>query len=286
MGSIIWLASYPKSGNTWFRVFLTNFLRDTGVPADINDLVETPIASARSIFDEAVGIEASELSQEEIEQLRPSVACYLSETSKETLFMKIHDAYTFTAEGEPLVSPEATRGAIYFIRNPLDVACSYAHHSAISLDRAIEQMSDPHNAFCASPKRLHNQLRQRLLTWSQHVLSWVDAPDLNVHVMRFEDMVNDTFNTFLGAVRFAELPDDPDRVRRALRFANIEESQRQEQEHGFHEKNPVAVSFFRKGQVGSWRDELTDEQAQRIINDHAEVMRRFGYLTEEGKPVY
>jgi aryl sulfotransferase len=66
---IIWLASYPKSGNTWLRVFLTNYLRDGDQPADLNDLDGGPIASARLAFEEAVGVEASDLTQAEIERL-------------------------------------------------------------------------------------------------------------------------------------------------------------------------------------------------------------------------
>jgi hypothetical protein len=46
---------------------------------------------------------------------------------------------------------------------------------------------------------------------------------------------------------------------------------------------PLAKSFFRKGEIGSWRDVLTEEQISRIISDHGEVMRRFGYLTEAGE---
>ena len=67
---IIWLASYPKSGNTWMRTFLTNYWRDAAEPVDINSLEGGPIASARRVFDDAVGVEASDLTPAEIERLR------------------------------------------------------------------------------------------------------------------------------------------------------------------------------------------------------------------------
>ncbi len=56
LGGIIWPASYPKSGNTWFRVFLTNLRGEQEKSADINNLHRTPIASARGIFDDEVGL--------------------------------------------------------------------------------------------------------------------------------------------------------------------------------------------------------------------------------------
>ena len=64
MSGILWLASYPKSGNTWFRTFLTNFMADRERPVSINELDSGQIASAREPFDEALGYESGELSQE------------------------------------------------------------------------------------------------------------------------------------------------------------------------------------------------------------------------------
>ena len=79
MGKIIWLASYPKSGNTWMRILLTNYLRNANMPANINNLDGGPIASARQVFDDNVGIEASDLTQDEIERYRPYVYEMMSE---------------------------------------------------------------------------------------------------------------------------------------------------------------------------------------------------------------
>ena len=59
MGKLIWLASYPKSGNTWFRVFLANLRSNIGSPVDINRLMNYPVASSRALFDEATGIAAA-----------------------------------------------------------------------------------------------------------------------------------------------------------------------------------------------------------------------------------
>ena len=72
MAGIIWLASYPKSGNTWLRAFLTSF-QSGGQPVDINSMAGGPIASARKRFDDAMGVEASELTQEEIDRYRPRI---------------------------------------------------------------------------------------------------------------------------------------------------------------------------------------------------------------------
>ncbi len=197
----------------------------------------------------------------------------------------IHDAYTFTAAGEPLVSREATLGAIYLLRNPLDVAPSYANHNQCSIDDAIQSMARQDHALCKSRKGLPNQTRQRLLTWSGHVLSWVDAPGLDCLVVRYEDMLAEPVRTFTGAARFLRLPTDAVRVEKAIRFSDFQELSRQEEAGGFDEKPPKCAQFFRQGRSGDWRNRLSPEQVERIIDAHGEVMQRFGYLDEKGKPV-
>ncbi len=286
MNGIVWLASYPKSGNTWFRAFIANLTSDSDEPVDINALHTGGIASARDPFDRYAGVEASDLTAEEIDRLRPEVYLQMAAEAEETEYHKVHDAYTLSSAGRPLFPAEATKGALYFLRNPLDVAVSYAHHSGRDADVAIRWLGQEEHCMCAGPKQLHSQLRQRLLTWSGHVLSWVDQDSFPVCVVRYEDMRHDTEATFIRAARFAGLPDDPERVRRAIELSSFDELQRQESERGFHEKMPRAESFFRKGEVGSWRQSLSAEQAARIAADHGRVMARFGYLDDGGEPVF
>jgi hypothetical protein len=286
MGHIIWLASYPKSGNTWFRVFLTNLMQDNDRPADINDLEKTPIAAAREIFDDIVGIEAADLSFDEVDRLRPELYRFLSDRAKETCFLKIHDAYTFLDDGRPLVPPEATRGVIYIIRNPLDVAVSFAHHMDASIDKAIERMADENFYFAAAKGGLNEQLRQKLLSWSGHVRSWTETENLDVHIMRYEDMKQNPHETFTRAVQFAGLDNSETQIKKALEFSRFDEMQRQEAEDGFKEKPVKAQTFFRKGDFGTWRDVLEPDQVKRIIDSQEEIMKRFGYLDENGEPVF
>jgi hypothetical protein len=283
---IIWLASYPKSGNTWFRVFMTNLVNDADQPANINELEKTPIASARGIFDDALGFEASDLTADEIDRLRPELYIHLAENTEEQLLMKIHDAYIYLENNKPLIPKEATQCALYFIRNPLDVAVSSSHHNGTDYDTSISRMADNAFTFCQKSDRLHDQLRQKLLSWSNHVISWVDKAPFPVCVLRYEDMKLQPLKTFTKAVKFTGIEHTPEQLQKALRFSSFDIVQKQETEGGFKEKSPSASAFFRKGEIGSWREELSEKQAQQIVHDHQEVMRRFGYLNDKGDIVY
>jgi hypothetical protein len=104
--------------------------------------------------------------------------------------------------------------------------------------------------------------------------------------VRYEDLQADPIAVFTGVVRFCGLDDDAVQIARAVDFSRFERVQQQEAEHGFDEKMARAASFFRKGTSGSWREALTPELVARLIADQQEAMRRFGYLSAEGDPVF
>jgi len=286
MAEIIWLASYPKSGNTWMRILLTNYLRNASEPADINKTKYGTIASSRTWFDEWAGVEASALDDAAIERLRPGVYRCMARAEQETLYMKVHDAWGRTDRGEGLFPAEVTGGVIYILRNPLDMAASCAHHWGIGVEQAVDVLCDPGYALSRTLGGMSDQLFQRLGSWSTHVASWLDESGLPVHLVRYEDLKRDPERFFGEVVRFCKLPCDAERVRRAVAFSDFSELQRQEQANDFRERSPWSPGlFFRRGQSGSWREELTAHLVQRLIDKHGENMRRFGYLDENNRPL-
>jgi hypothetical protein len=277
----VWLVSYPKSGNTWFRAFLTALLNPTVADIDINNLYQTTIASSRQLFDEMTGVASADLLQEEIDRIRPAVYRQNAMESDEVLYHKVHDAWTLLPNSEPMFPAEITRAALYFIRNPLDVAVSFTNHLNTDIDKTIKIMHNPAYTFCGRNDRLYNQLRQRLLTWSGHVKSWVDDSRFPLLVMRYEDMKARPAETFGRAVDFLGLTYSRSEIEAALDRASFARLKQQEEEKGFSERSAGSASFFRKGVVGDWRNVLTEEQVNRIVEAHGETMKRFGYTSNE-----
>jgi Sulfotransferase domain len=276
---IVWLSSYPKSGNTWLRAFITNLQLQGGSPGDINGLKGTD-AAGRLLFDDILGLESSDMTEDEIERCRPCVYRKMALQALGSLFLKVHDAYTYIDGGEPLIPAEATHCAIYLVRNPLDVAISFAHHSALTLDESIDRMANETFAFSSTPELLHRHLKQRLLSWSNHVLSWLDQQAISVYVLRYEDMHDSPLTAFTGALRFLGMNIEPHRIQQALEFSSFSFLQEQERKFGFRETPSGANCFFRSGRVGEWREVLSPDQAARIVRDHGAVMRRLGYITD------
>jgi Sulfotransferase domain len=300
MTRTIWLASYPKSGNTWFRMLVANLSAKDGEPVDINNLPERGgIASARGPFDHLLLIDSGLLTHDEIDCLRPRVYEELAQGAGDdeydwpeeippVRFVKTHDAYTSTPNGEPLLAGRrGADGAILMVRDPRDVAPSLANHNRGSVDDAIAFMNDPGAAFCIRPARLHNQLRQQLPGWSGHIASWLDQTDIPVHLIRYEDLRADTAATFSRTLDFAGRPANEDDIRRAVAFADFAELRRQEEERkGFREApRHMGSLFFRRGEAGAWRDELSGEQVARIEAAHGPMMRRLGYEPASATPL-
>ena len=283
MKTLFLLASYPKSGNTWVRAFLNNY-RDVGnTPVDINALKRTPVLSARTLIDEMLNLDSGDLTSVEIDRLRPAIYRRFAQTGE--YFCKIHDALRYLPNGDPIFPADAIQGVIYIIRSPLDVAVSYAYHNNSTFDESIEFMSDDNHGLFMTTKEL-SQIQQLMFSWSNHVRSWVDQSVCAVHLVRYEDLIFGPTETFANIVRFIDQEYDPVQLEKAIQFSSFDKLKKQEAEQGFREKNPHAGKFFRKGKVGDWRSELTPKQVERIVDAHGDVMRRYGYLTSNGKIVY
>jgi Sulfotransferase domain len=287
MANIYWLASYPKSGNTWFRLFMSNLLKNGDEPVDINRMGEvqtTEIASGRGWLDDVLGFDTADLTQDEIDDVRPDVYEWSSRAGPIT-YHKIHDAVTVTSSGRPIISRQATAGSLYIIRNPLDVAISMSNHNATTIEQSVNGLNKKRMTLAENRVRQDSQVRQRLLSWSNHVRSWTERPIGEQLVIRYEDMLHDSQATFSRAAEFLKLPHDQEQVAKAIRHASFAELVKQESEKGFAETPEKAERFFRSGKTGDWRDKLTAEQIRGIVQEHFEIMLRYRYIDTAGSPI-
>lgn len=285
MSGIYWLASYPKSGNTWVRTLLTNYIGDYTTPADINDLQTDSVASLRELFDEYIGLASAELTLKQIRYYQPYTYEEMLKESKRDLYIKVHDAYTLNADGNPLFPAHVTNGVIYIMRNPLDVIVSYAHHNHVAVEKFFTTICDETHTMATSKKEINNQLPQLLLSWEGHIESWMKS-GLNIHIMRYEDMIADPYGEFKNMLEFMGFPVEDTRLRKAVAFSSFDELQQQEKLYGFNEKNIKSESFFRKGKIGSYREKLNREQIETIISCNRKAMLQYGYLDHNNQLIF
>jgi hypothetical protein len=273
MGKLIWLASYPKSGNTWLRAFLHNLMRNPEEAYDINRLTDFTLSDAQirwyQLFDPRPG---PQISKEEVAALRPKVHEAMMRSHPDSVFVKTHNALV-EDRGTPMITMACTAGAIYVIRNPLDVVISYSHHYGLTLDDAIKAMATPglqsenEEVYCY----------ERYGSWSEHVMSWTGRPSPGLHVVRYEDMLSSPHKTFAGILAFLGLKVARERLEKAMKLSSFRVLREQEKRHGFIERTANAQWFFREGKAGQWRKVLTPAQIDAMTSAHREQMARFGY---------
>ena len=155
---LFWLSSYPKSGNTWFRIFLANLLKlsKENQPIYLNHvdhLINDHITTQKTWVNEACGFDTAHLTDDELDALMPALYARHNEQQTTITYHKTHRAYSYIGEQQPLMPLDKCVGALYFIRNPLDVAISLANHFSFSVDDAINMMSDKSFALYYYPLR-------------------------------------------------------------------------------------------------------------------------------------
>lgn len=269
MGKIVWLASYPKSGNTWVRAFLHNYITCAQTPHSIDALTEFSAVECAAAFFHGPGERLSEI---ETQRRRPQVHQQLTELHDDLVFVKTHNANLAVA-GVPLCTPAETAGAIHIIRDPRDVAVSYSAFTGRSVDEIIDFMGVERAMNPAGGM----QVFEFLSSWSVHAESWSRMK--RRLILRYEDLLAEPEKHFGRVVQFLGGDAEPERLARAIAFSDFGILAAQERENGYRAKAERAVApFFRAGRNGAWRDALTTEQMARIEKDHGAMMRKFGYL--------
>lgn len=272
--SIIWLASYPKSGNTWMRIFLANYLMNTKTPMPINQVHRFGMGDTiAKTYHMVAGRPIDINDPQQILPLRDKVLRGIVGNNADINFVKTHnirrDAY-----GVSLIPEKYTRSSIYILRNPLDMVLSYARHHGMTIDQTVRAIGHSDNATMGSGEAVATFLG----SWSEHVTSWTARASWPQLVIRYEDLLDDPETHFASALAHIGVPLDEDRLKRAIEHASFKEVKKQETTHGFIEKSATAESFFTSGKAGSWKTDLAPELAEQVIKDHRATMKRYGYL--------
>lgn len=260
LNRIIWLASFPKSGNTWTRVFLANYFLPKDQAPDINNLRRFTLSDMRQdFFDRANGGPFRGQDFDEWLMLRIKALRLIASAKPHPHFVKTH-CQVMRIGPYDVIPPELTAAAIYILRNPLDVALSYARHLSCDVDTAIERMLDPKYI-----NGTENGVFETVGRWDDHIGSWLGAPGLPRHILRYEEMKSDPEKAFRGLLGFLRVPVKDGQLRRAIRAASFDSLKKQEQQKGFIERPKDMRSFFAKGRAGAWREDLSAAQVGRLV---------------------
>lgn len=255
---VSWIASYPKSGNTWVRCFLEALILGR---LDINDLCLVRIDTNNLIYQAVCPKPAEKMSLEEQAILRPA-ACYWHAATNAhfpwPVMLKTH--FQPTKLLTPLTGP-----SIYLVRDPRDVAVSLMRHTEFSCDQTIQVMGERGQVWKS------DGLPYFAGSWSDHVTRWRKVP--NTLLIKYEDMREDPAKHL---AKIASHLGVQGTIADAIELCKLEKLRAHEKKNGFSEAHKG--SFFGKGKVGGWKEVLTDRQEKAIVSQHGETMKVLGYI--------
>ena len=267
----VWIASYPKSGNTWIRCLLEAYRR--GGTLDINDMRITSADGGATIMQGVSPIPIGDLGLRGELLLRPCAMLNLLARLSKPIWIKTHFA-NIQPDGLPrCIQPDFTERAVYVLRDPRSVFLSYSKYFNYTLDKAIESMANVD--FTIGGTDTH--ALTLISSWSNHVRSWTGEQEFPVHVVKYEDLEKDAGKELTEILTFLGTEVDEDLIKKAVAASDINNVKRDEEENGFRENRKSERGTFFNGNR-KYEDELGPKYIRKIEEDHGEVMKLLGYL--------
>ena len=274
---ITWISAYPKSGRTWLKILIESILFSNGEILSINNLKIIKSSNiGRYKFDEIFGVKSSDLTLEETWEFKRKY--YLNEFNTKNEFILTHDENLIMTNGKRFFPEEITESVIHIVRNPLAIVPSLANHFRVSINESIQILASPNIHTGKEIYPSTSDVYAKSGSWSSHVHSWVNDSPYPIYLVRYEDLVENPLPILNDLFQFLGQEIEESIIQKAIDNSTFQKLSNAEEIDGFREKPSTSAKFFRKGKVNAWKEELTLEQENRVINNHEEMMIQMGYL--------
>ena len=277
---IIWLASYPKSGNTFLRSLLASYFYSEDGDFEFEQLKKIEQFPVNENF-EKIGINISDKfevaknyikAQEEINKTK-KISFWKTHSS----FCKLYNKYNFSDLKNSL-------GVIYIVRDPRNVVSSFARHNSKSINETVELLT---NDLATGNEK--NEVEVYLGSWNFNYNSWKVFKNSNRYLLiRYEDLINDTENVYIKILRFIndlstlKSPININKIRKVVKSTTFSRMKKLEEEQGFEESKlndlGKTVKFFNLGPKNNWKNLLSSEIKNKIENKFKKEMIELEYL--------
>lgn len=282
----IWLASYPKSGNTLVRALLASyfFSKDGNFNFEIiKNIKQFP----NSELFENMGINI----KNEKDVIKNYIRAQESINKKNSVqFLKTH-SYLFNIDNNHFTDLKNTLGAIYIVRDPRNVVTSYAHHNAISVSEAVYQLTNSiHLGGNLSSNKTSDRTKVYLGSWKSNFNSWKSFKEPGKYLLiKYEDLISNKKEAFLKILKFiyklqnVNFVIDETKLENTLMSTSFKNMQNLEREKGFIEskinlKTGKKIPFFNLGAENKWEKSLDTKVRKQIENSFEKEMKELGYL--------
>ena len=281
MQKIIWISSYPKSGNTWIMFLIANYFfnieRKDNFEIVNKNIIKFPPASLIKKF----------TTKKELIENPYNISKYWLKAQEQAkinkgnvAFLKNHNALV-SVNGNEFTNENFSLASIYIIRDPRDVVVSYANYSNLAFDKVIQNLCDKNLYYNLTDYHDFPDI-EILGSWKFHYISWRDGvPNMPKIIVRYEDLIKDSYSCFYKIINFLSkilnFKLDEEQIKFSVENSKFEKLQNNENKFGYI-KNNSNTNFFHSGKIQQWKNILNKSQIKTIENKFKEEMELLGYL--------
>ena len=273
MKKIVWIASYPKSGNTYVRLFLAHYIHSKKNKLDFNLLKKIPKFEKSENFNKILN---KNILLHKFDYIKDSINVQkkiINKNSQKELIFKTHHFFG-EIDGHHFTNKENTKCFIYLVRDPREVLVSYSNHSQMDISEQIKLF--------LSNDIVHLKDIEMIVNWGLHYKSWKSFQKIVPNLfLRYEDLVTDPekfFNKIIIFLSdFIDIHLDKKLLFKTIDLINFDKLKYEEKKEGFYEAMPNSI-FFRSGKIDTWKKKLTKQQINQIEKFFFKEMRELLYI--------
>ncbi|MBC8295367.1 MAG: sulfotransferase domain-containing protein [Pelagibacterales bacterium] len=279
---IIWIASYTKSGNTWLRALLASYYFTNEGSFSLSLLDKIDAFPSDKFFKEY---------NDQFSKVEDTSKYWLKEQEKinkknKITFLKTHSAIC-KINGNSFTNKENSIGAIYIVRDPRNVITSLSNHYQISIEDAFQFMKDEKRGIINKKDGRYLGF-QAVWSWSINQKTWVENNLFPVLVIKYEDLLKETYNTFRKVIEFINKISNSSKIfnkskgKNSIKNTSFEKLQRMENDHGFAEAinkkgTNKKIKFFNLGQKNNYKNLLSQDLIIKMNEFYKEELIKFNY---------
>ncbi len=272
---IIWIASYPKSGNTWIRSFLSSYIYNQGKKFDFDDLLKIrafPSDREINFLKKKFGIYKFTDMAKHWEMFQKDII-----KNQKYVFLKTHNA-AIKIDNNVFANLNNCIGLIYIIRDPRDVVLSYSSHLNLNPEKTFEIMQRED----LIEKTNDNNDRTLITSWINHYNSWKHFPKEKI-LIKYEDLIDTPNETFLKLIKFLNkiinTKIDNKLIEKTVNNVSFDKLQRLENQSGFPENRSLSKNhkFFKAGKKKQWIQELDKNLILKLNKYFEKELKELNY---------